>query len=59
MKNKPNILFLMTDEHRFDHVGWGSPARVATPNLDRLTEGTVFTNAITPARSASRRGRRF
>jgi len=48
MKGKPNILFLMTDEHRFDHVGWGSPARVATPNLDRLTEGTVFTNAITP-----------
>jgi arylsulfatase len=48
MNRRPNIILLMTDEHRFDHVSWGSPARVATPNLDRLSEGTVFTNAITP-----------
>jgi hypothetical protein len=33
-----NILFLMTDQHRADHVGWHPAARVKTPNLDRLAD---------------------
>lgn len=55
---KPNILFLMTDQHRGDCLGCaGSPVR--TPNLDRIAkEGVLFSQAYsstpscTPARAA-------
>lgn len=41
----PNILFLMTDQQRFDAVGYANP-NVITPNLDRLAaESVVFTRA--------------
>ena len=60
---RPNILFLMTDEHRFDCVGYTNPS-VQTPNLSRLArESVVFTNAYTtspscvPARAAIYTGR--
>ena len=60
---RPNILFLMTDEHRFDSVGYVNPA-VKTPNLDRLAgESVVFENAYStspscvPARAALYTGR--
>jgi arylsulfatase A-like enzyme len=43
-----NILFLMTDQHRADHVGFLPGSRLATPNLDRVAEGTAFSNAVTP-----------
>ena len=58
MPDRKNILFLMTDQHRWDHVGWSGRSRVPTPNLDRLAEGTVFENCLsanpicTPARTA-------
>lgn len=55
---KPNILFLMTDEQRFDEIGYANSA-VKTPNLDALArESVVFTRAYTsnpscvPARAA-------
>ncbi len=42
--NLPNILFLTTDQQRFDALGSNSEGRVLTPNLDRLvSEGTNFT----------------
>jgi arylsulfatase A-like enzyme len=43
---KPNILFLFTDDQRFDTIGGlGNPA-VRTPNLDRLAaRGTSFDRA--------------
>ncbi len=47
---RPNILWLMTDEQRTDSLGcYGSPwAR--TPCLDRLAgEGVVFETAVTPS----------
>lgn len=60
---RPNILFLMTDEHRFDSVGYTNPV-VKTPNLDRLArESVVFENAYStspscvPARAAIYTGR--
>jgi uncharacterized sulfatase len=60
---RPNILFLMTDEHRFDGVGYTNPA-VKTPHLDRLAkESVVFENAYStspscvPARAAIYTGR--
>ena len=45
MCSRPNILFLISDQHRPDAMGcYGSPLPV-TPNLDRLArEGVVFDN---------------
>ena len=47
---RPNILWLFTDEQRTDSLGcYGSPW-AHTPALDRLAaEGVVFANAVTPA----------
>jgi len=47
---RPNILFLMSDEHRADVVGYEGNTIVRTPTLDRLAEsGVVFRNAYTPS----------
>jgi arylsulfatase A-like enzyme len=60
---RPNILFLMTDEHRSDCIGYSNPA-VKTPHLDALArDGVAFTNAYStspscvPARAAIYTGR--
>jgi arylsulfatase A-like enzyme len=46
---KPNILFLFTDDQRFDTIGALGNDEIYTPNLDRLVErGTVFTHAHIP-----------
>ncbi len=48
--SRPNILFLMSDEHRADVVGFGGGSVVRTPRLDALAEsGVVFSNAYTPS----------
>ncbi|MEQ7007921.1 sulfatase-like hydrolase/transferase [Actinopolymorpha sp. B17G11] len=50
MARSPNVLFLMTDEHRYDVAGYAGNLVVRTPNLDRLAAGgMVFDNAYTPA----------
>ena len=50
MKKRPNILFLMTDQHRFDVSGFAGNPVVRTPHLDRLaSDAAVFTNAYAPA----------
>ncbi|MFP4176808.1 MAG: sulfatase-like hydrolase/transferase [Candidatus Brocadiia bacterium] len=47
---RPNILFLMSDEHRPDVVGYEGNDVVRTPTLDWLAEtGTVFSSAYTPS----------
>ena len=40
----PNILFLMTDEHRPDLAGFAGNSIVRTPNLDRLAKDSVVFN---------------
>lgn len=40
---RPNILFLMTDEQKFDTLGCVNPL-IKTPNLDKLVENSVFFN---------------
>ena len=46
----PNILFLMSDQHRADIAGFQGNSIVRTPVLDELAEtGVVFNNAYTPA----------
>ncbi len=50
MAKRPNILFLMTDQQRFDTVrALGNPI-IQTPALDRIVqEGTSFTSAYCPS----------
>jgi len=50
MPERPNVLFLMDDEHRFDTLGYAGDDLVRTPNLDRLAEDAcIFENAYTPS----------
>ena len=48
--NPPNILFLFTDQQRFDTIAALGNPTIKTPALDRLvSEGTAFTQAYTPS----------
>ncbi|MFH1498299.1 MAG: sulfatase-like hydrolase/transferase [Verrucomicrobiota bacterium] len=50
MPKPPNILFLMSDEHRADVAGFAGDPVVRTPVLDELARtGVVFQNAYTPS----------
>lgn len=41
-----NVLFIITDQQRADHAGFGGNATVRTPHLDSIARrGTVFDNA--------------
>ena len=43
---RPNVLFVITDQHRADHVGFMGNDVVRTPHLDALAaRGTVFEHA--------------
>ena len=47
---RPNILFLMSDQHRADIAGYAGDDIARTPTLDELARaGLVFSNAYTPA----------
>ncbi|MGC6424148.1 MAG: sulfatase [Lentimonas sp.] len=57
--SKPNIIFILTDDHRADHVGFMGNDVVKTPHLDKLAaNGVVFENAFvtssicTPSRAS-------
>lgn len=56
---KPNILWICTDQQRYDTIGALGNAYVSTPNIDTLTtEGVAFTHAYcqspicTPSRAS-------
>jgi arylsulfatase A-like enzyme len=56
-KNRPNIIFILTDDQRFDMMGCAGNNIIQTPNMDALAAaGTRFTHAIvtTPICAASR-----
>lgn len=40
--SKPNILFILSDQHRYCDVGYRGNPDVETPNLDRLAEDGVW-----------------
>jgi len=45
-----NVVYLVTDQHRWDILGCSGHPMVQTPNIDALAaEGTRFTNAFTPS----------
>lgn len=46
---QPNIVFIISDDHDNEHLGFMGNGFVHTPNLDRLARaGTVFTRAHLP-----------
>lgn len=54
---KPNIIFILTDDHRWDALGYAGNKIIQTPEMDQLAkEGTYFRNAFvtTPICAASR-----
>lgn len=54
---KPNIIFILTDDHRWDAMGYAGNEIIKTPQMDKLArEGTWFKNAFvtTPISAASR-----
>jgi arylsulfatase len=64
MNRKPNILWICSDQQRFDTLGCYGNTFVHTPNIDRLAQhGTLFENAYcqspicTPSRASFLTGR--
>jgi len=56
-KRKPNIIFILTDDQRWDALGYAGNDRIHTPEMDKLaSSGTYFSHAIatTPICAASR-----
>lgn len=54
---KPNIIFILTDDHRWDALGFAGNKIIQTPQMDKLAkEGTYFEKAFvtTPICAASR-----
>ncbi|WP_162418530.1 sulfatase family protein [Cyclobacterium roseum] len=54
---KPNIIFILTDDQRWDALGFAGNDIIHTPNMDKLAaEGLYFENAFvtTPICAASR-----
>lgn len=54
---KPNIIFILTDDQRFDALGYAGNSCAHTPEMDALAkDGTYFKNAMvtTPICAASR-----
>ncbi len=44
---RPNIIFFLTDDHRFDAMGFMGHPFLETPNMDRMAnEGIHFNRAI-------------
>ena len=55
--SKPNIIFILTDDQRWDALGYSGNEIIKTPEMDKLaSQGVYFKNAIvtTPICSASR-----
>ena len=43
MKKRPNFLFIITDQHRADHLGCGGNQVIKTPNIDQIaSKGTMW-----------------
>ena len=47
MGNRPNVIFIMTDQQRADTLGAAGCEWMITPSLDRLAQdGVLFGNAF-------------
>ncbi|WP_068825369.1 sulfatase [Wenyingzhuangia fucanilytica] len=57
VQNKPNIIFILTDDQRWDALGYAGNPLAYTPEMDQLAKSGVFfknTIATTPICAASR-----
>ncbi|MFC4097333.1 alpha-L-rhamnosidase-related protein [Euzebyella saccharophila] len=57
LDKRPNIIFILTDDQRFDAIGYAGNKLISTPEMDRLAkQGSYFKNAMvsTPICAASR-----
>ena len=46
-RTRPNIVFILSEDHHFQAAGFAGNPKIQTPNLDELAKrGTVFSNAI-------------
>ena len=45
---KMNVMFIMTDQHNPDYVGYSDKPKAKTPNIDWIAEGTAFLSAVSP-----------
>jgi arylsulfatase A-like enzyme len=46
-KRPPNLVFIMSDQHSYDMVGWHKGSQSITPNLSRLSQkGIIFKHAV-------------
>ncbi len=46
-ERRPNVLFVLTDDQRWDAIGLGGSKHLQTPNMDRIgKEGVYFKNAF-------------
>lgn len=57
VEQRPNIIFILTDDQRWDALGYAGNRIIQTPEMDRLArEGVYFRNAFvtTPICAASR-----
>lgn len=55
--NRPNIIFILTDDQRWDALGYAGNEIIITPHMDKLAkDGVYFSNAFatTPISAASR-----
>lgn len=55
--NRPNIIFILTDDQRWDALGYAGNKHISTPEMDKLAaDGYYFKNALvtTPICAASR-----
>lgn len=49
VEKKKNLLFIITDQQRYDALAYAGNSTIRTPNLDRLAQqGAFFRNAYTP-----------
>ena len=54
MPNRPNIIFIITDQQRFDTIAALGHDHMDTPNMDRLVnEGVSFNNCFITAASCA------
>lgn len=54
LKEKPHIIFIMTDQQRSDALGCMGNPHIKTPNIDNLAkEGSLFTSAYSASPSST------
>ena len=54
-QTKPNIIYIMSDDHDADAISAYNPAFISTPGIDRLAkEGMMFKTILSPIPFADR-----